>query len=398
MRIKEYPYYPPQLIHKISKILKSGKVNYWTGNQGVLFEKEFSKYVGNKYSIAVSNGSVALEMAIKALNLKKNDKIIVTPRSFIISSSCVINLGFKPVFADVDSNGNLSIEGIKKSYTNKVKAIIVVHLNGFPCNLDPIIGFARKKNIKIIEDCSQAHGAKYKNKPVGSFGDISTWSFCQDKIISTGGEGGMISTNNKNLWKICWSLKDHGKNYYSVFNKKHNLGFKWLHDNYGTNYRMTEIQATIGRYQLKNLNSQIKKRNQIAKKIINSLKIFWNKYKLISEPNFKCFECKGKNFHTNCKCTHAFYRLNIYVNVKKKEKIELLSYMNKKKINCNEGPCPEIYKEKIFRKLKIYPSQKLINTVELGKKSIAYHINPYIKSGKLKNDIRNLKLIFSKFV
>lgn len=398
MRIKEYPYYPPQLIHKISKILKSGKVNYWTGNQGVLFEKEFSKYVGNKYSIAVSNGSVALEMALKALNLKKNDKIIVTPRSFIISSSCVINLGFKPVFADVDSNGNLSIEGIKKSYTNKVKAIIVVHLNGFPCNLDPIIGFARKKNIKIIEDCSQAHGAKYKNKPVGSFGDISTWSFCQDKIISTGGEGGMISTNNKNLWKICWSLKDHGKNYYSVFNKKHNLGFKWLHDNYGTNYRMTEIQATIGRYQLKNLNSQIKKRNQIAKKIINSLKIFWNKYKLISEPNFKCFECKGKNFHTNCKCTHAFYRLNIYVNVKKKEKIELLSYMNKKKINCNEGPCPEIYKEKIFRKLKIYPSQKLINTVELGKKSIAYHINPYIKSGKLKNDIRNLKLIFSKFV
>ncbi len=398
MRIKEYPYYPPQLIHKISKILKSGKVNYWTGNQGVLFEKEFSKYVGNKYSIAVSNGSVALEMALKALNLKKNDKIIVTPRSFIISSSCVINLGFKPVFADVDSNGNLSIEGIKKSYTNKVKAIIVVHLNGFPCNLDPIIGFARKKNIKIIEDCSQAHGAKYKNKPVGSFGDISTWSFCQDKIISTGGEGGMISTNNKNFWKICWSLKDHGKNYYSVFNKKHNLGFKWLHDNYGTNYRMTEIQATIGRYQLKNLNSQIKKRNQIAKKIINSLKIFWNKYKLISEPNFKCFECKGKNFHTNCKCTHAFYRLNIYVNVKKKEKIELLSYMNKKKINCNEGPCPEIYKEKIFRKLKIYPSQKLINTVELGKKSIAYHINPYIKSGKLKNDIRNLKLIFSKFV
>ena len=269
MRIKEYPYYPPQLIHKISKILKSGKVNYWTGNQGVLFEKEFSKYVGNKYSIAVSNGSVALEMALKALNLKKNDKIIVTPRSFIISSSCVINLGFKPVFADVDSNGNLSIEGIKKSYTNKVKAIIVVHLNGFPCNLDPIIGFARKKNIKIIEDCSQAHGAKYKNKPVGSFGDISTWSFCQDKIISTGGEGGMISTNNKNFWKICWSLKDHGKNYYSVFNKKHNLGFKWLHDNYGTNYRMTEIQATIGRYQLKNLNSQIKKRNQIAKKIIN---------------------------------------------------------------------------------------------------------------------------------
>ncbi len=266
MSNKEYPYYPPQLIKKINQTLKSGKVNYWTGNEGVLFEKEFSKYVGNKYSIAVSNGSVALEIALKTLNFKYSDEIIVSPRSFIISASCVLNLGLKPVFADVDHNGNLNIESIKRVYTKKIKAIIVVHLNGMPCDLSPIINFAKKNKIKIIEDCSQAHGAIYKNKPVGSFGDISTWSFCQDKIVSTGGEGGMISTNDKKLWEKCWSYKDHGKNYYSVFQKKHKLGFKWLHEYFGSNYRITEIQAVIGRYQLKNLDAQIKKRNQIAKK------------------------------------------------------------------------------------------------------------------------------------
>ena len=389
MTKRDYPYYPPKLISKINKTLKSGKVNYWTGNEGILFEKEFSKYIGNKYSIAVSNGSIALEIALKALNLKKKDEIIVTPRSFVISASCVINLGLKPVFADVDLNGNLSAEEIKKCYNKKVKAIIIVHLNGLPCNLDPIINFTKKNKIKLIEDCSQAHGAKYKNKSVGSFGDISTWSFCQDKIISTGGEGGMISTNNKRIWETCWSMKDHGKNYHSVFYKKHKLGFKWLHDNYGSNHRMTEVQAVIGRYQLKNLDAQIKKRNQIANKLINSLKLFWSKYNLISKPNFKR---DRKN------CTHAFYRLNFYINIKRNEKIKLLKYLQSKNINCNEGPCPEIYKEKIFKKLKIKNLKKLSNAVKLGKKSIAYHINPFVKPEKLKSDIKNLKQIFLKLI
>ena len=190
------------------------------------------------------------------------------------------------------------LDGIRRSYNKRVKAIILVHLNGLPCDLNPIIKFAKKKNIKIIEDCSQAHGALYKNHPVGSLGDVSTWSFCQDKIISTGGEGGMISTNDKKIWEKCWSIKDHGKNYFSVFKKKHKLGFRWLHDGIGSNYRMTEIQALIGRYQLENLNSQIKKRNQIAKKVLNSLKIFWSKYNLILEPKFNCGDCTKKNVMT----------------------------------------------------------------------------------------------------
>jgi dTDP-4-amino-4,6-dideoxygalactose transaminase len=396
---KNYPYYPPLLINKIDQILKSGKVNYWTGNEGILFEKEFSKYVGNKYSIAVSNGSVALEIALKALNFRKNDEIIVTPRSFVISASCVINAGLKPIFADVDLNGNLSLDAIKKTYTKKVKGIIVVHLNGLPCDMDSILNFTKKNKIKLIEDCSQAHGARYKNKSVGSFGDISIWSFCQDKIISTGGEGGMISTNNKRIWKNCWSLKDHGKNYFSVFHKKHKLGFRWLHDYLGSNHRLTEIQSVIGRFQLKELDSQIKKRNQIAYKVINSMKVFWQKYKLISQPNFKCFSCINKNVEKNCtNCTHAFYRLNFYINIERKKKLKLLNELQKNQINCNEGPCPEIYKEKIFKKFKIYPPKKLFNAIRLGKKSITYHVNPYINSDKLKKDIKILNQIFFKLI
>ena len=231
--------YSKKQIQLVSNVLRNNKTNYWTGKECKNFEKEFSNYHGIKHSLTVSNGSVALEIALKALNLKKTDKVIVTPRSFVISASCVLNLGLKPIFADVDDNGNLSIKGIKRAYNKNVKAIILVHLNGLSCDLDPILKFVKKNKIYLIEDCSQAHGAVYKKKKVGSFGDISTWSFCQDKIISTGGEGGMISTNNKKLWLKCWSLKDHGKNYQSVFHKKYKTGFRWLHDNLIQDYHAT---------------------------------------------------------------------------------------------------------------------------------------------------------------
>ena len=149
----------------------------------------------------------------------------------------------------MDENGNMSIDGILKAYNKSVKAIIVVHLNGLPCDMDPIVKFVNKRKLHLIEDCSQAHGATYKGKKVGSFGSVSTWSFCQDKIISTGGEGGMISTNKKNLWERLWSIKDHGKNYQTTFFKKHKVGFRWLHENLGSNNRITEMKAQKGRIQ-----------------------------------------------------------------------------------------------------------------------------------------------------
>jgi dTDP-4-amino-4,6-dideoxygalactose transaminase len=393
-----YPNFNQQTLKKISRVLKSGRVNYWTGNECKNFEKEFSQYHKVKYSLTVSNGSVALEIALKALKLKEKDSVIVTPRSFIISASCVLNLGLKPIFADVDKNGNLSIEGIKKVYNKNLKAIIVVHLNGLSCDLDPILKFVKKNKIFLIEDCSQAHGAIYKGKKVGSFGHISTWSFCQDKIISTGGEGGMISTNIKKLWLKCWSQKDHGKNYKSVFYKKHKTGFRWLHDNLGSNYRLTEIQAAIGRIQLKSLNEQIKKRNFIANLYLNELKDYYEKYDLIKKPDFKCETCPLKQTTKKCdKCTHSFYRLNLFVNKKKINQIRLIEQFNKNNIECNVGSCPEIYRENIFKKLKLYPKKRLSNAKLLGENSIMFPINPFKSSIKIKSEINSIKKILSKF-
>jgi dTDP-4-amino-4,6-dideoxygalactose transaminase len=388
------PFYSSKSIQKIGPLLKSGKVNYWTGSECKKFEQEFSKYLGNKYSLALSNGSVALEIALKALKLKKQDEIIVSPRSFIISASCTLNLGLKPIFADVDNNGNLSIEGIKKVYNKKVKAIIVVHLNGLSCDLDPIIKFVKKNKIFLIEDCSQAHGAIYKGKKVGTFGDISTWSFCQDKIISTGGEGGLISTNNKNLFLKCWSLKDHGKNYHNSFFKKHKTGFKWLHDDLGSNYRMTEMQALLGRDQLKTLDSQIKKRNTIANLYINGLKDYYEKYNLLKKPDFNY---KTSSKVKSEKCRHAFYRLNLFINKKKINQIKLIEELNRKKINCGVGSCPEIYREKIFKKLKFYPQKRLLNAKLLGQISLTFSINPNIPSTKIKLEIKSIKKILNKY-
>lgn len=392
-----YNNYYKKVLKKIKNIIISGKVNYWNGKEGFLFEKEFSKYHGNKYSIAVSNGSVALEIALKSLNLKKGDKVIVTPRSFIISASCVLNIGLVPIFADIDENGNLNIDGILNVYEKAVKAIIIVHLNGLPCDIDPIIKFTKKKKIFLIEDCSQAHGAIYKNKKVGSFGDVATWSFCTDKIISTGGEGGMISTNNKKIWQKCWSIKDHGKNYKKIFYKKNKKGYQWLHDFPGSNYRLTEIQSVIGRLQLKNLNAQLKLRNKIAYMYINSLKDFYIKSNLLKRPNFYCGDCPDKNNKCNF-CLHSFYRLNLYINKKKINNVNLIEQLKKQKIQCMVGSCPEIYRERFFKKNKIFQNVRLKNAELLGKTSIVFPINPKKSIKIYKKEMIKIKNILKKYI
>ena len=230
---------------------------------------------------------------------------------------------------------------------------------------------------------------------MGSFGDIATWSFCQDKIISTGGEGGMISTNNKKLWLKCWSYKDHGKNYYNVFYKKHKTGFKWLHDDLGSNYRLTEMQAVIGRDQLKSLDKQLKVRNRIANLYICKLKDFYTKYNLLQKPDFKCETCPLKQNVKPCnKCIHAFYKLNLYINPKKVNQIKLIKELNKNKIQCGVGSCPEIYREKVFKKYKSQPKFRLQNAKKLGETSLVFPINPFKKLQLIKKEIFLIKKFF----
>ena len=215
-----WPSFSEDEANAVKKIILSNKVNYWTGEECRIFEKEFAKFTNCKYAVALSNGTVALDLALKAIDIKTDDEVIVTPRTFIASASSILNVGAIPVFADVDQvSGNVNAETIKKVITSKTKAIICVHIGGWPCEMDDIIKLAKNNKLKVIEDCSQAHGALYKGKSVGSFGDVSTWSFCQDKIITTIGEGGMVTTNNKSLWSFMWSYKDHGKSWSAIYKK-----------------------------------------------------------------------------------------------------------------------------------------------------------------------------------
>ena len=369
----------------VKKILLSNKVNYWTGNQGKDFELEFKKYIGVKYAVAIANASLGLEYALKAVGISYGDEVIVTPKSFITSVSSIISLKATPVFADIDLNShNISVDQILKKISNKTKAIMCVHLAGFPCDMRKIIKIAKNYNLKIIEDCSQALGGKIDNQHLGSFGNISVWSFCNDKIISTGGEGGMICTNNKRIWKQIWSLKDTGKNYDKVYKKKHNFGFKWLNDNFGTNLRMTEIQAALGRYQLNKLDGYLKRRKNNSIKIINECK----KYRSLTIQEIP------QNYE------HAFYRCYILVNdkylINKFNRDKIIQSLNKSGVLCNVGSCSEIYLEKAFHGKKYKPKKRLRNAMYTSKNTIAFLVHPTLSSQYINYSVGVIRKLMNK--
>lgn len=260
--MREWPYYSADEINAVNAVLCSGKVNYWTGEECRQFEKEFASFCNCSYAIALANGTVALELALRALDIGSGDEVVVPSRTFVATASSVVNCGARPVFADVDRHSqNITADTIQKVLSSNTKAIIPVHLAGWPCDMDTILELAAKYKLKVIEDCAQAHGATYKGRPVGSLGDVAAFSFCQDKIISTGGEGGMLVTNNQDIWNKAWSFKDHGKSYDAIYNQTHPPGFRWLHRSFGSNLRMTEMQAAIGRMQLRKLPQWHKQRN-----------------------------------------------------------------------------------------------------------------------------------------
>ena len=367
----------------IKKILLSNKVNHWTGDQCRKFEKEFASWAKCKYAIALANGTLALDLALHALDVKEGDEVIVTPRSFIASASCVVNAGAKPVFADVERNsGNINAKSISSKISKRTKAVICVHIAGHPCEMDEIVEVCKKHDIFLIEDCSQAHGAEYKKQPVGSLGDIGCFSFCQDKIMTTGGEGGMVVTNNKLYWEKMWSFKDHGKNFELTSQATPKVGFRWVHTSIGSNFRMTEIQAGLGRYQLKKVADWNSLRNKNALKIIDACNQF---------PDFYRVPFVGNHL------THAWYKLNIFIhdNVEfSSEEIidKFLSYG----VPCFSGPCPEIYLEKAFDFLD-QKDRFLPNANFLGKKSLMFLVHPTLTDREISDVCTSIKKVAEFF-
>jgi dTDP-4-amino-4,6-dideoxygalactose transaminase len=384
-KFKPWPSYSPEEIEAVEKVLSSGRVNYWTGDQTKLFEKEFAKWCGVSHAIALSNGTVALELALRVLGIGQDDEVIVTSRTFIASISCVAMVGATPVFADVDPiSGNLSAETIKSKITDKTKAVICVHLAGWPCDMDPIMDITKRRGIFLIEDCSQAHGAKYKGRKVGSIGHIGTWSFCQDKIMSTGGEGGMVTTNDEGYWRWMWSFKDHGKSYDAVYNQQHPPGFRWLHGSLGTNFRMMEIQSAIGRYQLGRIDEWTKIRNRYAWQILNTCKAF----KCIDAPVLRCKSsiCAGECLE-NPKCVHAQYKMYIYVKpdelLSEWSRDRIIQEINDQGVPCYQGSCSEVYLEKAFDETNWRPSERLPNAKTMGETSLMFLVHPTLEQGEI---------------
>jgi len=367
-----WPLYTIEEADAVRDVVVSNKVNYWTGNECRKFEKEFASWSESEYAVALGNGTLALDVAFKALNIGNGDEVVVTSRTFIASISSIVNAGAVPVFADVDlSSQNITPDSIRSVITDKTKAIVCVHLAGWPCDMDEIMAIANEHDLYVVEDCAQAHGAKYKGNPVGSIGHIGCWSFCQDKIMTTGGEGGMATTNDESLWRKMWAYKDHGKSYEAVYEREHPEGFRWLHESFGTNWRMTEMQAAIGRIQLKRMPDWHKKRLSNAGSI-------WNIAK----------QCKGFRVpDIPDYIEHAAYKCYVFVEPSQlKEdwnRDRIINEVNMLGVPCDVGSCSEVYLEKAFDNTGFRPKERLTNAKELNETSLMFLVHPTLTEGEI---------------
>ena len=360
-----WPFFDRDEIDAAIAALRSRKVNYWTGNQGRDFEREFAAFTGCNYAIALANGTVALELALWALDIGPGDEVIVTSRTFIASASAVVMRGATPVVADVDPESqNITATAIRDVICPKTRAIICVHLAGWPCDMDPILALAKEHGLKVIEDCAQCHGATYKGRPVGSLGDAAAFSFCQDKIMTTGGEGGMLTTNDRDLWEKAWAFKDHGKSWVAVYNRKHPPGFRWLHEFFGTNWRLTEMQSAIGRVQLRKLPVWIRKRRENAAILTEALSNIPSLRVTIPPPEVG----------------HAYYKYYVFVRPEKLntgwDRERIMAAVNAEGIPCFSGSCSEIYLEKAFTSAGLAPKKRLPVAKKLGETSLMFLVHP----------------------
>lgn len=372
-----WPSFTQEEADAVSAVLLSNRVNYWTGEECRAFEREFADWSNSAHAIAVANGTVALDLALHGLGIGSvnggapDDEVVVTPRTFLASVSCVVNAGAVPVFADVDrDSGNISADSIAAVLTPRTRAAIVVHLGGWPADMDAIMALAEQHRLKIIEDCAQAHGARHKGRSVGSIGHVGAWSFCQDKIMTTGGEGGMVTTNDRALWSRMWSFKDHGKSWDAVYERAHPPGFRWLHESFGTNWRMIEMQAAIGRIQLRRMADWTAARTRNAQVIAEALVPFTAPHGLIRLPVLD--EGQGNR--------HAQYKYYAYVRPERLavgwDRDRIVAEINARGVPCFQGSCSEVYLEKAFDGTGWRPAQRLPNALELGDTSLMWLVHP----------------------
>lgn len=386
MSMNSWPHYATDEIEAAQRVLASGCVNYWNGDEGRAFEREFASYSGVFYAIAVANGTVALELALGALGVGAGDEVVVTPRSFIASVSCVLRIGARPVFADIDADSqNITPESVRAVLSPRTRAVLPVHLAGWPCDMEGFRALADEHDLYLIEDCAQAHGARFCGQPVGSFGDATAFSFCTDKIMSTGGEGGMVLLRDEVAWRRAWAFKDHGKDWDAVYNRDHLPGFRWLHESIGTNWRMTEMQAAIGRVQLGKLDDWVAQRRRNAAVLEERLGALDGLRVPVPPESVE----------------PSYYKFYAFVRPERLrdgwDRDAVVEAVNAEGVPCLQGICPEIYLEKVFQEQGerskekgsgrcvvalglggqvLGPDNRLPVARELGKTSLMFLVHP----------------------
>ncbi len=380
-----WPNFTAEEADAVRDVVLSNRVNYWTGQECRQFETEFAAWAGTAHAVALANGTVALDVALQALGIGPGDEVVVTPRTFLASVSSIVNAGATPVFAEVDRDSqNITADTIRAVLSPRTRAVICVHLAGWPCDMDPIMALAEEHGLKVIEDCAQAHGARYKGRSVGSIGHVGAWSFCQDKIMTTGGEGGMVTTNDRALWSRMWSLKDHGKSWEAVYEREHPPGFRWLHESFGTNWRMMEMQAAIGRIQLRRMPAWHAERVRNANAI-------WHAARAL--PGLRVPEVPAD-------IEHAAYKCYVFVEPQALKpgwsRDRILHEINALSVPCYSGSCSEVYLEKAFDGTGWRPETPLAVARELGETSLMFLVHPGLSADEIQRSCDALAQVMTR--
>lgn len=380
-----WPSYSEEEAQAVSQVLLSNRVNYWTGSLCRDFEQAFAHWCGTRYAVSMMNGTVALDAALKALDIGAGDEVIVTSRTFLASVSSIVNAGAKPVFADVDLDSQIiTVNTVEPLINANTKAIVCVHLAGWPCDMPAFMALAAQYNLRIIEDCAQAHGAKIAGQSVGSFGHLAAWSFCQDKIMTTGGEGGMVTTQDETLWSRVWSYKDHGKSWAAVYEQTHPPGFRWLHESFGTNWRMTEMQAAIGLIQLTRMPSWQSMRRRHAQAIFAAARC--------------CAALRVPNIPEHIE--HAFYKCYVFVKPQALaegwDRDRIIDEINQRGVPCYSGSCSEVYLEKAFDNTGFRPRERLKNAQALAETALMFLVHPTLTEAQIERTCTVLRQVMQQ--
>ena len=367
-----WPQYEQDEIDAAASVLKSGQVNSLVhGEQCRAFEEEFASFCGVPFAISLSNGTVALELALRALEVGAGDEVIVPARSFFATASAVVAVGAVPVFADVDVNSHtIDPTSVQRLVNGRTRAIIGVHLAGWPCDMDALDVIARRHGLWLVEDCAQAHGARLHGRPVGSFGDAAAFSFCTDKIMSTGGEGGMLLLKDEEHWARAWAYKDHGKDPLKLRHPAIGHGYRYLHDSFGTNMRMTEMQAAIGRVQLRKLPGWLEQRRRNAADLRAGLE----GHPLIRLPTIAPA------------VEHAFYKFYLLVDIERgpaRLRESMLAHLNRRGIPAGAGSCPDMSREAAVWQVLPPPAEPLSGAAWVGERSVMLPVDHLLGEGEM---------------